>query len=81
MWTEVAEPDWPGRGGPTALLCWAARDADEHEIERGRAGHVGVRRLIDFPKLSSLEPVRGPWLFLGAVERAGTGQTCSNGLQ
>lgn len=71
---EEAEPDWPGRGGPTALLCWAARDLAEHEIERGRAGHVRVRRPIAFPRLPSLEPVRGPWLFLGAVARAAAGQ-------
>lgn len=71
---EAAAPDWPSRGGPTALLCWVARDLDEHEIERGRAGHVRVRRPIAFPRLPSQEPVRGPWLFLGAVGRAETGE-------
>ena len=71
---EAAEPDWPGRGGPTALLCWTAHDLAEHEIERGRAGHVRVRRPIAYPKLPSQEPVRGPWLFLGAVGRAAAGR-------
>ena len=71
---EAAEADWPGRGGPTALLCRAARDLDEHEIERGRAGHVRAVRPIAYPILPSQEPVRGPWLFLGAVGRAAAGR-------
>ena len=66
---EAAEPGWPGRGGPTALLCWVARDLAEHEIERGGAGHVRAAQPIAFPKLRNLEPVKGPWLFLGAVGR------------
>ena len=70
---EAAAPDWPGRGGPSALLCWVARDLDDREIERGRAGYVRVSRPIAFPKLPSQEPVRGPWLFLGAVGWAETG--------
>ena len=72
---EAAAPGWPGRGGPTGLLCWAARDLDDREIERGRAGHVGVKTPIACPRLPSLEPVSGPWLFLGAVGRTATGES------
>ena len=66
---DAAAPDWPGSSGPSALLCWTARDLAEREIERGGAGHVRVKTPIACPRLPDLRPVRGPWLFLGAVGR------------
>ena len=29
---DAAAPDWPGSGGPSALLCWTAGDLAEREI-------------------------------------------------
>ena len=63
---------WWGRGQPFALLCWLARDVAPHGINRTHpdAGQVAVRYRIRRPIIGRAH-VRGPFLFLGIVARAG----------
>ena len=67
----AAEPGWPGRHRPFALLCWTARDIDETAINRAhpRLGHVEVRSKVSAPEVGR-NRVPGPWLFLGLVARS-----------
>lgn len=68
---EAAEPGWPERHKPFALLCWTARDIDETGINRAhpRLGHVEVRSGVAAPEVGR-NRVPGPWLFLGLVARS-----------
>ena len=71
---DAAEPGWPGFGKPFALLCWPARDVTGNEVNRDRreAGYVKARAPVVRPVIGEV-PVRGPYLFLGAVARSGDG--------
>lgn len=66
----AAEPGWPERHTPFALLCWTARDIDETGINRAhpRLGQVEVRSRVSAPEVGR-NRVPGPWLFLGLVAR------------
>jgi len=66
----AAEPNWPERHRPFALLCWTARDIDETAINRvhPRSG-VEVRSRVSAPSVWQ-NRVPGPWLFLGLVARS-----------
>ncbi len=68
---EAAEPDWPERHKPFALLCWTARDVDGTGINRAhpRLGQVEVRSRVAAPEVGR-NRVPGPWLFLGLVARS-----------
>ena len=67
----AAEPGWPGRHRPFALLCWTARDMDATGINRAhpRLGQVEVRSGVSGPAVGR-NRVAGPWLFLGLVARS-----------
>ena len=62
-------------GRPFAMLCWPAIEAGEREIDpRDRhGGYVKVRSRIVRPA-TGRHPVRGPYLFLGAVARPEDGR-------
>ena len=68
---EAAEPGWPERHKPFALLCWTARDVDGTAINRThpRLGHVEARSGVAAPEVGR-NRVPGPWLFLGLVARS-----------
>ena len=70
-----AGQDWIEFEESFALLCWPARDVSECEADgRNRElGHVKVRTPVVRPKIGD-NPVVGPYLFLGAVERSGDGR-------
>ena len=67
----AAEPGWPERHKPFALLCWTARDIDGTGINRAhpRLGQVEVRSGVSAPEVGR-NRVPGPWLFLGLVARS-----------
>ena len=72
---DNAGQDWPEFEEPFALLCWFARDVSEYEVN-GRSselGHVKVRSPVVRPIIGD-NPVIGPYLFLGVVERSGDGR-------
>ena len=52
------------------MLCWPAREASDDEVdpEDRLGGYVKVRSRIVRP-VTGRHPVRGPYLFLGAVAR------------
>ena len=70
-----AGQDWIEFEESFALLCWPARDVSECEADgRNRElGHVKVRTPVVRPIIGD-NPVVGPYLFLGAVERSGDGR-------
>ena len=72
---DDARRDWSEFEEPFALLCWFARDVIEYEVNgRNRElGHVTVHTPVVRPSIGD-KPVRGPYLFLGVVERSGDGR-------
>ncbi|MDD9990792.1 MAG: hypothetical protein OXP75_03245 [Rhodospirillales bacterium] len=72
---DVARRDRPEFKEPFALLCWFARDVSEYEVngKNRELGHVKVRTPVVRPIIGD-KPVRGPYLFLGVVERSGDGR-------
>ena len=72
---DNARRDRPEFEEPFALLCWFARDVNEYEVNgRNRElGHVTVRTPVVRQSIGG-KPVRGPYLFLGVVERSGDGR-------
>ena len=72
---DAARRDRPEFEEPFALLCWPAVDVSEYEVN-GRSselGHVKVRSPVVRPIIGD-NPVIGPYLFLGVVERSGDGR-------
>ena len=67
---EAAEPDWPRKAKPFAMLCWPALSMSDHAInpEHRYAGHVGVVSEVTHLAVGS-NRISGPWLFLGIVAR------------
>ena len=72
---DDAGQDWPEFEDPLALLCWFARDVSEYEVNgtNRELGHVRVRTPVVRPIIGD-NPVIGPYLFLGVVERSGDGR-------
>ena len=72
---DAAGQDWPEFEDPFALLCWFARDVSEYEVNdtNRELGHVRVRTPVVRPIIGD-NPVIGPYLFLGVVERSGDGR-------
>ena len=72
---DDAGQDWPEFEEPHALLCWFARDVSECEVNdtNRELGHVRVRTPVVRPIIGD-NPVIGPYLFLGVVERSGDGR-------
>ena len=72
---DDAGQDWIEFEEPFALLCWFARDASEYEVNgtNRELGHVRVRTPVVRPIIGD-NPVFGPYLFLGVVERSGDGR-------
>ena len=72
---DAAGQDWPEFEEPFALLCWFARDVSECEVNdtNRELGHVRVRTPVVRPIIGD-NPVIGPYLFLGVVERSGDGR-------
>ena len=72
---DAAGRDWPEFERPFALLCWPALDVSEYEVNgRNRElGHVKGRTPVVRPIIGDV-PVRGPYLFLGAVARSEDGK-------
>ena len=72
---DDAGQDWPEFKDPFALLCWFARDVSECEVNdtNRELGHVRVRTPVVRPIIGD-NPVIGPYLFLGVVERSGDGR-------
>ena len=72
---DAAGQDLPKFEEPFAFLCWPALDVSEYEINgRNRElGHVKVCTPVVRPIIGD-KPVRGPYLFLGAVERSEDGK-------
>ena len=72
---DDAGRDWAEREDPFALLCWFARDVSEYEVNdtNRELGHVRVRTPVVRPMIGD-NPVSGPYLFLGVVERSGDGR-------
>ena len=72
---DDARRDRPEFEEPFALLCWPARDVIECEVNgRNRElGHVKVRTPVVRPIIGD-NPVSGPYLFLGVVERSEDGK-------
>ena len=69
---DVIETDRQKPRKPSALLCWIAHDVQDHEINQNsrEAGYVRAESEVVCPMIG-LNPVPGPWLFLGAVSRPG----------
>ena len=72
---DAARRDRPEFKEPFALLCWFARDVSEYEVngENRELGHVTVRTPVVRPTIGD-NPVSGPYLFLGVVERSEDGR-------
>ena len=72
---DDAGQDWPEFEEPFALLCWPALDVSEYEVNgRNRElGHMKARTPVVRPIIGD-NPVIGPYLFLGAVERSEDGK-------
>ena len=72
---DAAGQDLPEFEEPFALLCWPALDVSEYEVN-GRSrelGHMKVHTPVVRPIIGD-KPVRGPYLFLGVVERSEDGR-------
>ena len=72
---DAVGQDLPEFEEPFALLCWPALDVSEYEVN-GRnteLGHMKARTPVVRPIIGD-NPVRGPYLFLGAVERSEDGK-------
>ena len=67
---DDARRDWPEFEDPFAILCWPALDVSEYEVNSRNTelGHVKVRTRVVRPIIGD-NPVRGPYLFLGVMER------------
>ena len=65
---------------PFAMLCWPAREASDDEVDPHDrlGGYVKVRSHIIRP-VTGRHPVRGPYLFLGAVARPEDGDGDGDG--
>ena len=72
---DDAGQDWIEFEEPFALLCWPALDVSEYEVNdtNRELGHVKVRTPVVRPIIGD-NPVVGPYLFLGGVERSGDGR-------
>ena len=72
---DAAGQDWIKFEEPFALLCWPALDVSEYEVNdtNRELGHVNVRTPVVRPIIGD-NPVVGPYLFLGGVERSGDGR-------
>ena len=72
---DAAGQDWIEFEEPFALLCWPALDVSEYEVNdtNRELGHVKVRTPVVRPIIGD-NPVVGPYLTLGVVERSGDGR-------